>query len=170
MARAAHAISLAAAAVWAVPGVASVASGEVPADHAFEAFVLGLLVAANAGAVVWSWFHERRGGMAMAVTGGALAVWALGAGGSGTPSGIGWAVLSGAGTSGLGYALWYSVVPRMTASTAAVAMLSVPVIALVVGVVLLNEPISVRLIGGAMLVIGGIAFAVRAPAKPKLQV
>lgn len=100
----------------------------------------------------------------------ALAVWALGQGGSVTPAGIGWAVLSGAGTSGLGYALWYSVVPRMAASTAAVAMLSVPVIALVAGVLLLNEPISTRLIGGAMLVIGGIAFAVRAPAKPKPQV
>jgi hypothetical protein len=111
VARAAHAISLAAAAVWAVPGVASVASGEVPADHAFEAFVLGLLVAANAGAVVWSWFHERRGGMAMAVTGGALAVWALASTGrnetltavlSGGPFLLAGAMLTIAGTGAVG--------------------------------------------------------------------
>ena len=70
------------------------------------------------------------------------------------------AVLSGAITSGLGYALWYSVLPRIAAQTAAVVQLSVPIIAIAGGAILLSEPIPSRLIGAAVLVLGGIALAV----------
>ncbi|MEX0283001.1 MAG: DMT family transporter [Paracoccaceae bacterium] len=80
-----------------------------------------------------------------------------------TTAGVGWAVLSGAVTSGLGYALWYSIVPRMAPAIAAVVMLSVPVIALAAGILLLGEVATLRLVGGALLVIGGIAFAVWTP-------
>ncbi len=69
------------------------------------------------------------------------------------------AVISGAVTSGLGYALWYAVLPKITAGVAAVAQLSVPVIALLGGALLLGEVISVAAYGHP-LVLGGIALSV----------
>ena len=80
-----------------------------------------------------------------------------------TGTGLALAVLSGAITSGLGYALWYAIVPQLAPATAAIVMLSVPVIALVGGVALLGEVASARLLLGSALVIGGIAWAVWSP-------
>ena len=70
------------------------------------------------------------------------------------------AILSGAVSSGLGYALWYSVLPKITAGVAAVAQLSVPVIALLGGALLLGEAISATALGAAALVLGGIALSI----------
>ncbi|MFY2825686.1 DMT family transporter [Ruegeria sp. MALMAid1280] len=70
------------------------------------------------------------------------------------------AALSGGVTSGLGYALWYRVLPQLAPTTAAVVQLSVPIIAIVGGVILLGETASLRLVLGAGLVLGGIALAV----------
>lgn len=70
------------------------------------------------------------------------------------------AALSGGVTSGLGYALWYRVLPDLAPSVAAVVQLSVPVIAIAAGVLLLGEQASLGLIMGAALVLGGIALAV----------
>jgi len=69
------------------------------------------------------------------------------------------AVVSGAVTSGLGYALWYSVLPKITAGLAAVAQLSVPMIALLGGALLLGEVISAAALGAAAVVLGGIALS-----------
>lgn len=80
--------------------------------------------------------------------------------------GIGLAVVSGAVTSGLGYALWYAVLPRLAQATAAVVQLSVPVIAIVAGVLFLGEPVSVVLGIAAVLVLGGIGWAVTTPRVP----
>jgi drug/metabolite transporter (DMT)-like permease len=77
--------------------------------------------------------------------------------------GIVLAVLSGAVTSGLGYALWYSVLPRLTATLAAVAQLSVPVIAMAGGVLLLNEALSARFVAATVLVLGGISLSLVRP-------
>ena len=71
------------------------------------------------------------------------------------------AVISGAITSGAGYALWYTVLPRLAASVAAVAQLSVPVIAASAGLVLLGEPLSVRFGVAAVLVLGGVVYSLR---------
>ena len=49
------------------------------------------------------------------------------------------AVLSGAVASGLGYAIWYTVLPALRATHAATVQLSVPVIAAIGGVLLLGE-------------------------------
>lgn len=73
------------------------------------------------------------------------------------------AVLSGAVTSGMGYALWYSVLPRIEASVAAVAQLSVPVIAMAGGMVLLGEVLTLRFVLAGGLVLGGVALSVMAP-------
>ena len=69
------------------------------------------------------------------------------------------AVMSGAVTSGLGYALWYSVLPQLGAARAAVAQLSVPVIAALGGAVLLAELPGLRFWLAAVLVLGGVALA-----------
>lgn len=50
-----------------------------------------------------------------------------------SPQGVGLAIASGAIASGLGYALWYTVLPQIRSSTAAVLQLSVPIIALAGG-------------------------------------
>lgn len=76
-----------------------------------------------------------------------------------TSFGLGLAVMSGTVTSGLGYALWYSIVPRLAPPVAATVQLSVPVIALAGGLVFLGEGASLRFLTGAALVIGGIALS-----------
>jgi drug/metabolite transporter (DMT)-like permease len=70
------------------------------------------------------------------------------------------AVLSGAVTSGLGYALWYRVLPDLPSSVAAVAQLTVPVIAMVGGVLLLGETLGLPLIVAGAVVLGGVALSV----------
>lgn len=78
------------------------------------------------------------------------------------PAGLMLAALSGVVTSGLGYALWYAVLPRLDASTAALSQLTVPVIALMGGVLLLGEAVTLRLVLASALVIGGVALGVAA--------
>lgn len=92
-----------------------------------------------------------------------LAVLMTGQWGAVSTPGIAWAVLSGAVTSAIFYALWYKLVPQMPPAIAAIAMLSVPIIALIAGVVLLGEAASMRLLAGTAVVLGGIAFSVWTP-------
>lgn len=79
------------------------------------------------------------------------------------PKGIWLAVASGALTSGLGYALWYRLMPELGAARAAVAQLTVPVIAAGAGLGVLGEAVSLRFGVAAALVLGGVALASRAP-------
>lgn len=73
--------------------------------------------------------------------------------------GVALAVVSGAVTSGLGYALWYAVLPQLGAARGAVAQLSVPVLAALGGAVLLAEPPGLRFWLASALVLGGVALA-----------
>ncbi len=83
-----------------------------------------------------------------------------------TALGAGLAVVSGAVTSGLGYALWYRVLPQLQPAVAATVQLSVPVIAMLAGVAGLGEVLSLRLVIGTLAVLGGIALViVMAPRK-----
>ncbi|GGA08478.1 DMT family transporter [Neptunicoccus cionae] len=77
-----------------------------------------------------------------------------------TPAGVILAFLSGAVTSALGYALWYWVLPQLATATAAVAQLSVPIIAAFGGTALLGEPVSLEFVISAGLVLGGIGVSV----------
>ncbi len=81
-------------------------------------------------------------------------------------TGIALALLCGGLTSGLGYALWYSILPKMSGPTAAVVQLGVPVIAIVAGAVLLGEDIGLSVLVAASLVVGGIGWAVSARSAP----
>lgn len=71
------------------------------------------------------------------------------------------AIISGAVTSGAGYALWYSILPRLDSSIAAVSQLTVPLIAVAGGMVFLAEPLTVRFVMAAVLVIGGVLISLR---------
>ncbi|MFN3844856.1 MAG: DMT family transporter [Paracoccaceae bacterium] len=75
------------------------------------------------------------------------------------PWGILLAVLSGAVTSGLGYALWYAVVPTLGAARAAVAQLTVPMLAALGGAVLIGEGIGWRFLLASALILGGVGLA-----------
>lgn len=78
-----------------------------------------------------------------------------------TPSaGVGYAIASGAITSGLGYAICYSVVPALKAADAATVQLSVPVIAALGGIIVLGEAITLRFALASLAILGGIAFVI----------
>lgn len=81
--------------------------------------------------------------------------------------GIGYAVASGALTSGVGYAIWYTALPGLRATHAATVQLSVPVIAAVGGIAFLGEHLTVRLVAAAVAILGGIALVVVAPQRAK---
>ena len=67
------------------------------------------------------------------------------------------AILSGSITSGLAYSLWYSIAPKIHASSLAIMQTSVPIIATVMGITFLNEVVSFNFIIASILVISGIA-------------
>ena len=75
-----------------------------------------------------------------------------------TWAGMALAVISGAVTSGLGYALWYRVLPRIGASVAGLMQLSVPVIAGLGGALLLAEAPTRAMILADAVVLGGIGW------------
>ena len=77
--------------------------------------------------------------------------------------GVVYAIASGALTSGVGYAIWYAALRRLTATGAATVQLSVPVIAAIGGVILLGEPITLRLLGASAAILGGIALVIARP-------
>ncbi|MBH9345962.1 EamA family transporter [Pseudomonas aeruginosa] len=72
--------------------------------------------------------------------------------------GLLYALLSGALASGLGYAVWYSALPGLTALQGASVQLSVPVLAALCGALLLGEPLGPRLPPATLAVLGGIAL------------
>ncbi len=78
-------------------------------------------------------------------------------------NGILLAICSGALASALGYAIWYSVLPQIDASLAAIAQLSVPIIALLGGMIFLSEPLTIRFIIAAILIICGVLTALYRP-------
>lgn len=75
-------------------------------------------------------------------------------------AGFWYAVSSGALASGIGYAIWYTALPALQATNAATMQLSVPVIAALGGVVLLGEPITLRLVLASAAILGGIALVI----------
>lgn len=83
-------------------------------------------------------------------------------------AGVAYAVASGALASGVGYALWYSVLAGLALTSAATVQLSVPVLAALGGVVWLDEPLTLRLVVTSVAILGGIALVVGArPAPPR---
>ena len=74
--------------------------------------------------------------------------------------GVMYGIASGAVASGVGYAIWYMLLPALKATHAATVQLSVPVIAAVGGVIFLAEPITLRLAIASAAILGGIALVI----------
>jgi drug/metabolite transporter (DMT)-like permease len=74
----------------------------------------------------------------------------------------GWAlaILSGAAASGVGYTVWYSSLRHLTSARAAVVQLAVPIIAAALGIILLAETATTRLVIAASLILGGILLVI----------
>ena len=81
---------------------------------------------------------------------------------SASARGVALALVSGGVTSGLGYAVWYRALPRLSVPQAAVAQLSVPILAALGAVVLLDEKLGARLVLSGASVLGGIALVLAA--------
>ena len=75
-------------------------------------------------------------------------------------TGVLYAFLSGALTSGVGYAIWYHALPSLRATHAATVQLSVPVIAALGGILFLHEPLSLRFVLASIAILSGIALVV----------
>jgi drug/metabolite transporter (DMT)-like permease len=74
--------------------------------------------------------------------------------------GVGYAIVSGAIASGVGYAIWYTALPGLKSASAASVQLTVPVLAAAGGILFLREAITLRLILASATVLGGIGLVV----------
>ena len=76
-----------------------------------------------------------------------------------------WACALGAGAvaSAPGYVLWYVIVPRYSLTGASIIQLSVPLITAALAVLLLSEPVTLRLALCAVPILGGICLTLAAP-------
>lgn len=76
------------------------------------------------------------------------------------PVGLAYAALSGAIMSGLGYAMWYYILPQIQATSAALAQLTVPLIAMGGGVLFLDEAAGWKFVVGSILVLSGVLLPI----------
>lgn len=75
-----------------------------------------------------------------------------------TGAGLWLAAASGALTSALGYVTWYAALRYLSATSAATVQLSVPAIAAMGGVALLDEDPTLRLVAASVATLGGVAI------------
>ena len=73
--------------------------------------------------------------------------------------GVIYAFISGALTSGVGYAIWYTALRGLTTTQAALLQLLVPILAAIGGVIFLSENITTRLIIAGILIMAGVILA-----------
>lgn len=76
------------------------------------------------------------------------------------PAGVRLAIWSGALASGLGYAVWYTALRGLSATSAATVQLSVPVIAALGGIAFLGESVTPRLVAASVAILGGVALVI----------
>ena len=81
------------------------------------------------------------------------------------PKGIVLAVLSGALASSGAYVLWYAIVKQIDRVTASSVQLSVPCLAIIGGAWFIGEPLSLRIIISAIIVLVGIGLVIWASAQ-----
>lgn len=80
-------------------------------------------------------------------------------------AGVCLAVASGALTSGIGYAVWYAALRKLSAMRASTVQLSVPLIAAFGGMLFLSEAITPRLAVASAAILGGIALVLSSRAQ-----
>ena len=71
------------------------------------------------------------------------------------------AITSGAITSALGYLLWYEILPKIEIITASVLQLLVPIIAIFLSILFLDESLTLELIVSTTLILVGIFIALK---------
>lgn len=173
--------------VWAGLGVAlcGLAALTLPGAHAPPAAAALAMLCAGAS---WGWYSLRgrrardglcatadafvRAGPAAALLWGATALWAPPAAHL-SGRGVALALASGGLASGLGYTIWNTVLPYLSAARAGVVQIATPALTAVAAVALLGEPVTARLVIGGAAITGGVALAVlgrvrRAPAATPL--
>ncbi|WFB37808.1 DMT family transporter [Kiritimatiellota bacterium B12222] len=84
-------------------------------------------------------------------------------------AGYGYAVASGGLASGIGYAVWYMVLPKLKATHAATLQLSVPIFAALGAVLILGEAITPRLLFASFAILGGIFLVLCTQSKVDLS-
>jgi drug/metabolite transporter (DMT)-like permease len=72
-----------------------------------------------------------------------------------------YALLSGIVTSGIGYIIWYSVLPELRATQAAIVQLSVPLLVTLAGVLLLNEAVTLRIFIASLTILFGTVLVLK---------
>jgi drug/metabolite transporter (DMT)-like permease len=127
-------LMLGAGVAWGIYSLRGKAAGD-PASATAGNFLRAVPMALSLSAVLLPWIHLDR-------------------------AGIGYAILSGAIASGMGYAIWYTVLPALAAASAATVQLSVPVLAAAGGILFLGESITLRATLASVAVLGGIALVV----------
>ena len=127
-------LMLGAGVAWGVYSLRAKGSGD-PTQATAGNFLRAVPLAVLLGFVSWPWLVPDRIGMVCAVLSGALA-------------------------SGLGYAVWYTALRGLPATSAATVQLSVPVITALGGVLLLGEGLSLRLLITSGAILGGIAIVI----------
>ena len=75
-----------------------------------------------------------------------------------SPYGILLAIISGSITSGLGYTLWYWILPKINITSASIAQLSVPLIAALGGYLFISETLNCQFYIASFLILGGIGL------------
>lgn len=144
------------------------APGSAPSGHPVEA---AMMAAAGVGWGIYS-LSARGADDPLVATGWnfilavpvALAIWLVVSGGvwpQMRAGGVALAAVSGALTSGLGYALWYALLPALGPSRGAVAQLTVPIFAVAGGMIFLHEALTLRFLMAAILVLGGVGWALK---------
>ena len=83
-----------------------------------------------------------------------------------TAEGLAWAVVMGAGTTAFAYVAWYACQRLISASQAGLVQLVIPVLTTAGAVVLLDEPLTLRLLVAAVLVGAGMWLGRAVPASP----
>ena len=132
--------------------------------------VIGLLVMALAG-VAWGMYSlaGAKSSNALETTGanfirclpfGLLLMLAFVPSANLTFEGVAYALASGVLASGVGYAIWYQVLPKLDSSVAAVCQLSVPIIAAFGGVIIVAEPITSHLMFSSFAILGGMLLVI----------
>jgi drug/metabolite transporter (DMT)-like permease len=69
------------------------------------------------------------------------------------------ALLSGVLATGMGYMVWYAVLPKLTATRAGILQLTVPLLAAAAGGLLLGETIDLRILIASVTILGGVALS-----------
>lgn len=136
-----------------------------PGIHAPDPYSAALMVIAGMAWGSYSLLGRKQGDPLKATAGNFLkaapfSLLLLPFAGSVDSSGVTFAVLSGSICSGVGYAIWYSILPSLKAASAASVQLTVPIIASTAAIFILGENLTFGLVIASIAILGGIALVI----------